>query len=798
MLDAAIPARAAPPLAFELRLRRACGRVAPLWPLRDFVAVNPFYGLAGQGFAEAARTLRRVGGQDLLPARERFAEASREGRVTPADVAAAGADPSLVRLPRPTARPSPSALLVTDVLDAALGTDWSGFCLDEIGKWVAAWSDEGQAAWRMPCRGLPLHAAWRGAMRHDRAAEVAGLAGFRAALARLPEEPVAACAAALAALGLAEADADDYLHRALLSVAGWAGLMRRLGWPAELAGKADDGVLNLLALRLSWDAALHAVHAGERAFREAWGARLAAAPAEGHDLSGDVALLEACEIAFRRRVAGGLAPQPGARPRPCAQAVFCIDVRSEVFRRALETVAPEVETFGFAGFFGFAIEHVRFGDSAGAAQCPVLFPPSLLVCERLAEPSAGAERQALAKLSLSRRLAQIWDSFRVSAVSCFAYVETAGVASAVGLLRGALRRPAAAEGIPGLMPDVALSEWRGRMAGMADSARVDAAEAVLRAMSLTGGFGGLVLLAGHGARTVNNPHAAGLDCGACGGHTGESNARVAAAVLNDPLVREGLAARGLAIPADTWFVAALHDTVTDEVTIFDAGRVPPSRRAGLARLQGQLAEAARRARAERAPRLGLGPDADPAAATAARGRDWSEVRPEWALANNAAFVAAPRFRTQGLDLAGRAFLHSYDWRQDRGFGVLELIMTAPMVVANWINLQYFGSAVDNRAWGSGNKALHNVVGLHGVLEGQGGDLRAGLPWQSVHDGERFAHEPLRLSAFIEAPEAEMDRVLAKHAHVRDLVENGWLHLLSIREDGTAVRRFGAGDWRAEG
>jgi uncharacterized protein YbcC (UPF0753/DUF2309 family) len=118
-------------------------------------------------------------------------------------------------------------------------------------------------------------------------------------------------------------------------------------------------------------------------------------------------------------------------------------------------------------------------------------------------------------------------------------------------------------------------------------------------------------------------------------------------------------------------------------------------------------------------------------------------------------------------------------------------------VANWINLQYWGSTVDNEAWGSGNKTLHNVVGLVGVLEGQGGDLRTGLPWQSVHDGTRFVHEPLRLSVFIEAPEAEMDAVLARHEAVRRLVDNGWLHLLSIRPDGSVARRVAEGSWAAE-
>ena len=180
----------------------------------------------------------------------------------------------------------------------------------------------------------------------------------------------------------------------------------------------------------------------------------------------------------------------------------------------------------------------------------------------------------------------------------------------------------------------------------------------------------------------------------------------------------------------------------------------------------------------------------------ARSRDWAQVRPEWGLAGNAAFIAAPRERTQGIDLGGRAFLHNYDWKLDAEFGVLELIMTAPMVVASWINLQYFGSTVNNRAFGSGNKVLHNVVGLLGVLEGNAGNLKVGLPWQSVHDGTRFVHEPLRLNVFIEAPEAALNRVIETHAGVRQLVDNGWVHLFRLGEDGRTIRRY-AGDLRWE-
>ena len=87
------------------------------------------------------------------------------------------------------------------------------------------------------------------------------------------------------------------------------------------------------------------------------------------------------------------------------------------------------------------------------------------------------------------------------------------------------------------------------------------------------------------------------------------------------------------------------------------------------------------------------------------------------LAGCQAFIAAPRQRTSDRNMEGRTFLHDYDWRLDeeRGFPVLELIMTAPVVVASWISLQYYGSAVAPQAFGAGNKLLHNVVGGVGVL-----------------------------------------------------------------------------------
>jgi uncharacterized protein YbcC (UPF0753/DUF2309 family) len=145
-----------------------------------------------------------------------------------------------------------------------------------------------------------------------------------------------------------------------------------------------------------------------------------------------------------------------------------------------------------------------------------------------------------------------------------------------------------------------------------------------------------------------------------------------------------------------------------------------------------------------------------------------------------------------MNLGSRSFLHDYEYTKDEVYGTLELIMTAPMVVTNWINLQYFASTVAPDVYGAGNKVLHNVVNECGVVEGNGGDLRVGLPLQSVHDGSKFFHEPLRLSVYIEAPRDAMEAIVNKHQVVRDLVDNEWLYLLQInRDDGLVyVRRPG--------
>jgi hypothetical protein len=301
--------------------------------------------------------------------------------------------------------------------------------------------------------------------------------------------------------------------------------------------------------------------------------------------------------------------------------------------------------------------------------------------------------------------------------------------------------------------------------------RVFLAESVLNTMGIIDRFAPLVVLCGHTSTTVNNPHATALECGACGGAAGDSNARAVAALLNSPEIRMHLVERGITIPEDTWFLAGVHDTVSDHVTLLDAQDAPAELQPVIDDLRTQLAGAGQQQSGVRARHL-----PGPAQRVRHRGADWAQVRPEWGLARNAAFIVGPRSMTAGLDLDGRAFLHTYDADLDPSGRVLETIMTAPLVVAHWISSQYYFSTVDPEVFGAGDKLLHNPIGATGVISGDSGDLRVGLPLQSTHLDGRRHHQPVRLLAVIQADIVRIERIIAANPILQTLTEGSWLRI----------------------
>lgn len=787
-----IPSSWPNPQALTIAMDRAARAIPPAWPLASSVAVNPFLGQTEEPLAKVGARLARVAGARVTMPRRWYAQKIAAGVISEADLEAAIAsapvgsisvDVSTLKFAANAEALPPKALpTIAELAAYASGIDWPGIIAERFGAWVAGYFDEGQALWAAP-KGKRAYAAWRAVAAHDLTPEIGGLRDFALNVSEAPETALAIVERVVARLGLPADAAETYFHQMLMTLGGWAHYARYKLWQAELAGGADETITDFLAIRLIWEEALFLQYDAEIA--AAWrGVRTAhAAPVEPtRDIAIDAILQAAAEHAAQRALAQTLAEHsPHAlNDRPALQTAFCIDVRSEVFRRALESMDPRIQTIGFAGFFGLTTSHRRFASDVEERRLPVLLNPALR------SYSGGLDAHAKDQSTrVKTRARRAWGRFKLAAVSSFAFVEATGPVYVGKLLADAL----------GLQVSPPPSDPSPRLDPAPDLAtRVETAETVLRAMSLTRDFARLVLFVGHGANVVNNPHASALHCGACGGYSGEVNARLLASLLNDAEVRGGLSRNGIEIPDDTHFVAALHDTTTDDVTLYLDDHPSAAHRGDLEQARLWLTSAGKIARTERALRL---PRAASDASLPKRGRDWSETRPEWALAGCQAFIAAPRRRTAGKSLGGRAFLHDYDWKQDKSFSVLELILTAPVVVASWISLQYYGSTVAPDVFGGGNKLLHNVTGGIGVVEGNGGLLRVGLPWQSVHDGERYAHDPLRLSVCIEAPREAMSEILGRHADVRALFDNGWLHLFALDEAGRMAWRY-AGDlqWSA--
>lgn len=567
--------------------------------------------------------------------------------------------------------------------------------------------------------------------------------------------------------------------------------------------------------------------------------------------------------------------------RPQAQAVFCIDVRSETFRRHLEAVG-DYETFGFAGFFTVFIRYQGLGDHHETDQYPVIMKAKNLVREFPRPYQGRLLSRHLSGTQLLHMGHALLYSLKENVITPYVMVESVGwfyslpligktlfthgyrnltarfrrlfappVATSLtidklsrkeveemlaseqrAIIRRALQqqfgdrnlnlslerleflrrramddidptplvkgstRPNAlsAEEEAAFIEDLRNRYQINRRWSFARMERITrtgftlqeqhfTVETALRMMGLTKNFARLILFCGHGSASENNPFEAALDCGACGGNSGKPNARVLAAMANKPLVREALAKNGIVIPPDTYFIAGEHNTTTDAVTLIDLEDLPQTHRMDLHRLMDDLEEAGfqtSRERCARFPEIGsVLPVSQAAREARRRSGDWSQVRPEWGLSGNAAFIIGGRGLTRRVDFEGRVFLQSYDPQEDPSGRLLEILMTGPQVVGQWINMEYYFSTVDNAVYGSGSKIYHNVVGRFGVMSGPQSDLRVGLPAQTVMKGKRPYHEPMRMLSVIEAPRERIEQIIRRHKVLQEYYDNEWVHLIAL-------------------
>ena len=758
--------------------------------------------------------------------------------------------------PVPEGVPSPALLAAcaqvypqTDTLSAppSIAADSAMQRLDAAtAVWCAAYLDEGQATWSLPGREHGLLSAWRDLALLDPDLSRPERQALAALLADLPRDGNAALADLL---NRAEQAPQEHLLAHMARIPGWVGYLR---WKAthpdaRQIHRAKNAITDLMVIRLCYAAIFKADNAvktgvsrpvapsqdlATRLYRACCAlaipeteilqtlahdsTALTDALAAFDDLHKAQITLEALEDSQRAPLMAELAAAarhpaaapvlPDPLPRPLAQVVFCIDVRSEPFRRQLERHAPpgtSIETLGFAGFFGIPMRFRPFAGGEAQDLCPVLLHPRYEIEEMPHGCSAHHAHKAAQRQNTLRHIRKLLADLKASVAATFTMVETIGIAyglAAVGKtfapqgfasLAATLRQRFVPEvPVQPLLSGCGHTVTSGLAHGLTEEEQAFFAETALTMMGLTRNFAPLVLLCGHGSQTDNNPYAAALDCGACGGNHGGPNARVLAAILNSTAVRTALAGRGIVIPADTRFLAGGHNTTTDAVTIYSHDALPTERQTELATLRQALADASS---ANRAARQALLPGVDSSLRNAV---DWSQVRPEWGLAGNAFFIAGPRALTAPIDLGGRAFLHSYDYTVDSEGKALELILTAPLVVAEWINTQYLFSTLDNDRFGSGTKITHNVVGKFGILQGNTGDLQVGLPLQSVMraDGQPY-HTPVRLMAVVVAPLAMVKRLIGRHAVLQRFFNNGWVALTVIEPDsGILLQYKGSGVW----
>ncbi|WP_026602777.1 DUF2309 domain-containing protein [Methylomonas sp. 11b] len=494
--------------------------------------------------------------------------------------------------------------------------------------------------------------------------------------------------------------------------------------------------------------------------------------------------------------------------RPEAQIVFCMDDREEGIRRHLEELNPAIETLGAAGFFGVPMNYQGLDDSKLTALCPVVVVPA----HNVQECSQPGQEKAMARHRQGRNLKQrlanlLHHGLRRDALLAYPMINAMAPFTLLGLLAKSFipqtQHQLLAATAKSMAPDVVsqlnftaaegatpATPERPRL-GFTDQEQADRIAGFLRNTGLTYGFAELVVLMGHGSMSQNNPHLSAYDCGACSGRHGGPNARLFAAMANRPEVRQLLAARGIKIPDDTWFIGAEHNTCDEDITWYDSAAVPTERRAAFNKFKQQMQHAQRMSAHERCRRLASAPRRpEPQQALRhflERATDFSQARPELGHATNAAALVGRRSLTQGAFFDRRLFLISYDPSQDPEGSVLEGILLAVGPVGAGINLEYYFSTVNNERLGCGSKVPHNLTGFCAVMEGAGSDLRTGLPRQMIE-----IHEAMRLQIIVEAKTSVLEQIYGRQESLRELIGGGWVHLSAKDPDSGEIFVFQRG------
>ncbi|PFA81912.1 DUF2309 domain-containing protein [Bacillus thuringiensis] len=833
--------------------------IAPLWPISTFAAHHPWMGLEKQSFEQVADWLKEIRNVDIYPSAAMIYSAKAKGEIEESFLQSGLSrwlDSQSFHIPRKKVEQFcqvalkleelPSSLLslpevnklaeemsyintesmkdsslqpVSSLIENQKGENLSDILNYHIIKWCKLYLDDSGSSWTMPNREKGFYRAWQHLIKFDPALSK----NERKVLKDWPQDAQVALARALSELGISESNIQAYLEGHLLSLPGWAGMIR---WRSQQSIQEQELLIEYLAVRISMELAITKpylplknqkvekkvaivpliaswIYWGNISTRE-WLQMPAAEQSEllvfAYRFDENIRRklwLEAWEQTHAEQLRKKIASKQRAtndKKHVLAQLAFCIDVRSEPFRRHLEKLGP-FETFGIAGFFGLPIATSELGSNNNHPSLPVILKPKHQIKELTNENELKSYEQ---RKRVGSSVRYTFKTMKQNVLTSMALPELSGPLFGLQMVT----RSFVPRGVGGFIrnlrktmlqkPDTTFSlnhvhDTKGEIPiGFTKEEKVNYVRQALKMVGLTEKFAPLVVMCGHSSQSTNNPYAAALECGACGGAAGGFNARVFATLCNLPEVREALFAEGIKIPEDTIFAAAEHKTTVDELEWIYVPKLSKTAQEAFDCIETIMPNVSQHANRERLTQL---PNfktkiKNPSKEAHRFAEDWSEIRPEWGLARNASFIIGQRELTQDCDLEGRAFLHNYDWKQDESGDILANIIAGPGTVAQWINLQYYASTVAPHYYGSGNKTTQTVTAGLGVMQGNASDLLPGLPWQSVmqSDSETY-HLPLRLLIVIQAPIEYIERLLNNDFTFQEKVQNGWVRLASVDPEG---------------
>ena len=745
-----------------------------------------------------------------------------------------------------------------DQILAALGIDTDAWVHPLLIRLCAAFVDQGIAYWRLPESEAGLLTAFRRLYSLPLSPPNRWLRGIAAQLSHQEREGWSAeqtVVHMLKRLGVSRAEWQQYIQATLLSLRGWAGMIRQFEhWPGRAPVEPRPAkLMDYLAVQLSLDvhASQHALHESHTTMPD-WETLEAlmphADPGPNQELAYEAFLmaqlagvgprvlcgseqskrwlaevdnlginerLRLLHLAYERQhraaVLDGLLAHgrsvPAQEPAPDFQAIFCIDEREESLRRHVEESHPRVETFGYAGFFGVAMAYQGHEDIRSRPLCPVNIEPSHLIAEEITGSHAETSL-----LNAWRPGGQVMHAMDVGSRT----LVRGGVISALfGLweivpLIGRSLFPRATERLVHRLfqsrtksartrlrierdPASQIQAPKGLLIGFTVEEMASIVESALRTMGLDRDFCPLVLTVGHGSSSLNNPHEAAHDCGATGGGRGGPNARAISAMANHSGVRALLRDRGLVIPDTTWFVGAYHNTCDESMRYYDEDLVPSDLHHPLQALKDAMAEACLRNAHERCRRFECAS---------------LQISPKNALAH--------------------VEKHSFDLGQPRpeyGHATNAVCIVARRARTRGLYLDRRAFLVSydpiNDSTGDILAALLLAVGPVGAginleyyfsfVDPAGYGCGTKLPHNivglvGVMDGHASdlrtglpwqmveIHEPLRLLTIVEAEPSRLERIMEQWPALKRLVHNRWIQLVAWSPTTEALAVFDRGEF----